>query len=46
MQPAGCPAEVIEVSEFNEVTSGMATFVRETAENWDGSDPIRNLLGG
>ena len=46
MQPAGCPAEVIEVSEYNEVTSGMATFVRETAGHWDGSDPIRNLLGG
>ena len=43
MQPAGGPAEVIEVSEYNEVTSGMATFVRDEAQNWDGSDPIRVL---
>jgi hypothetical protein len=43
LQPSGCPAEVIEVSEVNEVTSGMATFVREAAANWDGHDPIRVL---
>lgn len=43
MQPPGGPAEVIEVSEYNEVTSGMAAFVREAAQNWDGSDPIRVL---
>jgi catechol 2,3-dioxygenase-like lactoylglutathione lyase family enzyme len=43
MQPPGGPAEVIEVSEYNEVTSGMAAFVRDAAVNWDGSDPIRVL---
>jgi len=43
LQPPDCPAEVIEVSELNEVTSGMATYIRDTAAGWDGSDPIRFL---
>ena len=29
--------------KMNEVTAGMATFVRDAAANWDGSDPIRVL---
>jgi hypothetical protein len=29
--------------ELTEATSGMATFVRDAAAGWDGSDPIRNL---
>lgn len=43
VQPEGCPAEVIEISEFNDATAGMAQFVREAAANWDGSDAIRVL---
>ncbi len=39
------PATVIEISELTEGIAGMASYVREAAENWDGSDPIRNLLG-
>ncbi len=42
-EPPNSPAQVIEISELNDVTGGMAKFIRETAENWDGSDPIRVL---
>jgi catechol 2,3-dioxygenase-like lactoylglutathione lyase family enzyme len=40
--PAGTAA-VVELMEFNEVTKGLAEFVRDAADSWDGSDPIRPL---
>lgn len=45
--PAGSAsvAAVIEIMELNDVTTGMAEFVRDAAANWDGGDPIR-VLGG
>ncbi len=45
VEPPGCPAAIVEIMELTEATSGMATFVRDAAANWDGSDPIRNLGG-
>ncbi|GAT07128.1 uncharacterized protein RMCN_0261 [Mycolicibacterium novocastrense] len=39
------PATIIEVMELTETTTGMAHYVRDSAANWDGSDPIR-VLGG
>ncbi|OBG13635.1 glyoxalase [Mycolicibacterium celeriflavum] len=45
VEPPSSPAQVIEIMELNEVTSGMAQFVRDAAENWDGSEPIRVLSG-
>jgi catechol 2,3-dioxygenase-like lactoylglutathione lyase family enzyme len=44
-EPPGCPATIIEIMELTEGSSGMATFVRDAADGWDGSDPIRNLGG-
>jgi hypothetical protein len=44
-EPPGCPATIIEIMELTEASSGMATFVRDAADGWDGSDPIRNLGG-
>jgi hypothetical protein len=41
----GAPATVIEIMEFNDMTSGMATFIRDAAANWDGTNPIRELGG-
>lgn len=38
-------AQIIEIMELTDITSGMASFVRDAAANWDGSDPIR-VLGG
>lgn len=42
--PSG-PVTIIEIMELNEITEGMATLVRSAAENWDGTDPIRSLMG-
>ncbi|MCT7660560.1 VOC family protein [Mycobacterium deserti] len=45
--PAGAVpvATVIEIMELNDMTAGMGTFIRDTAANWDGAEPIR-VLGG
>ncbi|MEO3760290.1 VOC family protein [Mycobacterium sp. B14F4] len=45
VEPPGSPAAVIEIMELNDMTAGMATFVRDAAANWDGTDPIRELGG-
>jgi hypothetical protein len=43
--PPGGPTAIIEIMELNEATSGLAELVRAAADGWDGSDPIRSLLG-
>lgn len=43
VEPADSPAAIIEIMELTEATSVMATFVRDAAAGWDGSDPIREL---
>jgi catechol 2,3-dioxygenase-like lactoylglutathione lyase family enzyme len=40
----GAPAAIVEVMELTELTTGMATMVREAAASWDGGDPVRNLM--
>jgi catechol 2,3-dioxygenase-like lactoylglutathione lyase family enzyme len=45
VEPPNSPATIIEIMELTETTKGMATFVRDAAAHWDGSDPIRNLGG-
>jgi len=40
----GATSTVIEVMELNDATRWMATTVREAADGWDGSDPVRNLV--
>ena len=47
VEPPNSPATYRRSSKsgVNDVTTGMATFVRDAARNWDGSDPIR-VLGG
>lgn len=39
----GCTSTVIEVMELTAVSSSMMTHVRQAAEHWDGSDPVRVL---
>ncbi|MDV3127774.1 VOC family protein [Mycobacterium sp. 21AC1] len=39
--PAG--AAVVEIMELTEASAGMAAFVKKAAQEWDGSDPIREL---
>ncbi|MGY4869925.1 VOC family protein [Mycolicibacterium elephantis] len=43
VEPPNRPASVVEIMELTEITAGMATFVRDAAASWDGSDPIRPL---
>jgi catechol 2,3-dioxygenase-like lactoylglutathione lyase family enzyme len=41
--PDAGPATIVEIMELNDMTTGMATLVRDAAASWDGSDPIRSL---
>lgn len=43
--PSGGPAAIIEIIELSEATTGLAELVRAAADGWDGTHPIRNLLG-
>ncbi len=43
VEPPGSPAAVIEIMELTDTTRGMATFVRDAAAGWDGTEPIREL---
>jgi hypothetical protein len=43
--PPDGPAAIIEIMELNAATAGLGEFIRAAADGWDGSDPIRNLLG-
>lgn len=45
VEPPASPAQVVEIMELNEMTSGMGEFVRSAAAQWDGSDPVRELGG-
>jgi Glyoxalase/Bleomycin resistance protein/Dioxygenase superfamily len=43
VEPPNSPATVIEIMELTETTLGMGKFVRDAANGWDGSDPIREM---
>jgi glyoxalase/bleomycin resistance protein/dioxygenase superfamily protein len=43
VEPPNSPATVIEIMELTDTTAGMGKFIRDTAANWDGSDPIREM---
>lgn len=45
LEPPGGPAPIVEISELNDATKGLADFVRSAADGWDGTDPIRSLIG-
>ncbi|MGP0029051.1 MAG: VOC family protein [Acidimicrobiales bacterium] len=40
----GAPSTVIEVMELTDATRWLMTTVSEAAIDWDGSDPVRNLV--
>jgi hypothetical protein len=46
LRPTAGLARVFEIIELTDATSGMAKLVRDTAQGWDGSDPIRVLWSG
>ena len=39
----GPAADFVEVMELSETTGGMMTLIRQAADGWDGSDPVRSL---
>ena len=40
-----CISQIVEISELTDATVASATFIRDAAAGWDGSDPIRELGG-
>ena len=45
VEPPNSPATVVEISELTDGQAATAKFIRDTAANWDGSDPIREMGG-
>ncbi|WP_442928505.1 VOC family protein [Mycobacterium sp. JS623] len=45
VEPPNSPATVVEISELTEGQAATAKFIRDTAANWDGTDPIREMGG-
>lgn len=43
VEPPNSPAAIIEIMELTETTAGMGNFIRDTAANWDDTDPIREM---
>ena len=46
VEPPNAPAAVIEISELTEATAANAVFIHDAAAEWDGTNPVRELLGG
>ena len=46
VEPPNAPAAVIEISELTEATAANAVFIHDAAAEWDGTNPVRDLLGG
>ena len=42
-EPPGGPIPIIELMEITPATTGLAALVRDAAQEWDGTDPIRSL---
>jgi len=45
VEPPDSPVAIIEITELNDVTTGMGKFIRDAADGWDGTDPVRNFGG-
>jgi hypothetical protein len=43
VEPPAGSASVVELMELNDVTRGLADFVRQAADGWDGTEPVRAL---
>jgi catechol 2,3-dioxygenase-like lactoylglutathione lyase family enzyme len=43
VEPPNSPATVVEISELTAGQAATAKFIRDTAANWDGSEPIREM---
>jgi len=43
LEPSAGPAPIIEIMEITPSTEGLAKLVREAADGWDGTAPVRPL---
>jgi catechol 2,3-dioxygenase-like lactoylglutathione lyase family enzyme len=43
VEPPNRPATIVEISELTEAQAGVAKFIRDAADGWDGKDPIREM---
>jgi hypothetical protein len=43
LEPPAGPAPIVELSELTPAVEGLAKLVREAADGWDGSVPVRPL---
>jgi Glyoxalase/Bleomycin resistance protein/Dioxygenase superfamily len=41
VEPAGGPATIYEIMELTDLSSGFNKVIRDAADGWDGTDPIR-----
>ena len=42
--PGGVTSTVIEIMELTDATRWLVATVRDAAADWDGTDPVRNLV--
>ena len=45
VEPPNAPATIVEISELTDATVASAKFIRDAADGWDGTDPIREIGG-
>lgn len=43
LEPPAGPVAIVEIMVLNDITRAMAELVRSAAQDWDGSDPVRDL---
>jgi Glyoxalase/Bleomycin resistance protein/Dioxygenase superfamily len=43
LEPSAGPAPILEIMELTDVASAFSKTVRDAADGWDGTDPVRNL---
>jgi hypothetical protein len=46
VEPPNSPphiSQIVEIAELTDAQAASATFIRDAAANWDGSDPIREM---
>ena len=43
VEPSGGAATVYEIMELTDISSAFNKLIRDAADGWDGTDPIRTL---
>lgn len=45
VEPPNSPATIVEISELTDAQAASAKYIRDAADGWDGTDPIREIGG-